>query len=298
MAYLREHWFGRQALAWSFWVNFALLCAVINLIEPSVRPSSADRSWLALAVALLYLIVGHLIIYPWQVIGLVRACNRYLVQSHGTVIVTAAHGAILVSVIAGLVTMSTTLHSIFATPQPSTVERAITDVEARSKSYALHLLEDRPLLRIDGQFDTGLTRDLKAFLQREHAIQGVILDSDGGRIFEARGVARLIGEHALSTYVYDMCQSACTTAFIAGKARHLGEQGRLGFHQYRQEAKNPFLDTAAEQEKDLAFYRAQGVAESMLATIFTTPHDSMWYPERSELLNARAVHRIVPHQRF
>ncbi|MGH1481117.1 MAG: hypothetical protein ACRBM6_20690 [Geminicoccales bacterium] len=296
MNYLRAHWFGRQALAWSFWINFALLFSAINLIEPIIRPSTPDRSWLSLAVAIIYLIIGHLIIYPWQVIGLLRACNRYLKGSSDTAIVTAAQGAVAVSAIACLVTMSTTLQSIFAPPQKTSVEKAIIDVAARIPDYEIHVLSDQSLIRINGLFDIGLTRDLKALLDRETTIEGIVLDSDGGRIYEARGVAKLIDEHALSTYVFDICQSACTTAFIAGTTRHLGEQGRLGFHQYRILAIHPFIDPHAEQEKDRAFYRSRGVKPDLLKKIFAAPHDSMWYPEMSELRNGNVIHRIIPHK--
>lgn len=295
MGYLRKHWFGRQELAWSFWINFALLCAAINLVEPFIRPLAPDRSWLSLGLASAYLIIGHLIIYPWQVIGLIRACNRFLKQSGDTVVVTAAQGAIVVSMIAGLVTMSTTLQSMFATPQKTALELAINDVDARVPGYEIALIANRALIRIDGEFDIGLTRDLEALLSQEPAISGIVLNSDGGRIFEARGVAKLIGEHELATYVYRICQSACTTAFIAGNRRHLGEQGRLGFHQYRLKAIHPFIDITAEQEKDQAFYLAQGIAPNLLAEIYKTPHDSMWYPDPSELLSANVVHQVIPH---
>lgn len=296
MNYLRAHWFGRQALAWSFWINFALLFATINLIEPLVRPSPPDRSWLSLVVAMIYLIIGHLIIYPWQVIGLLRACNQYLKQSSDAVFVTAAQGAVVISFIACLVTMSTTLQSILARPQLTAVEKAIIDVDARMPGYEIHVLENNSLIRINGLFDVGLTRDLKALLHREATIEGIVLDSDGGRIYEARGVAKLIDDHALSTYVFDICQSACTTAFIAGRTRHLGEHGRLGFHQYRLLAIYPFADIRAEQEKDRKFYHSQGVTADLLKKVHETPHDSMWYPDIIELLSANVVHRVISHK--
>lgn len=296
MGYLRTHWVGRQALAWSFWVNFALLCLVINLVEPFIRPLHPDGSWFSIILAITYLIVGHLLIYPWQVIGLVRACNRHLKQSSDSVIVTAAQLAIGASLIIGLVTMSTTLQSIFGTPPKTALELARLDADARIPGYNVELIAERSLIRINGEFANGLTGDLEKLLAEEPAVHGIVLNSDGGRIFEARGVARLIGERRMATYVYRMCQSACVTAFIAGSIRHLGEQGRLGFHQYRLKAIHPFIDIVDEQEKDRAFYRSRGIAPDLLARIFTTPHDRMWYPTPDELLDANVVHRLIQHE--
>ncbi len=296
IGYLRSHWAGRQPLAWSFWVNFALLCTAINLIEPFIRPSAPDRSWLSFAAAVAYLIIGHMLIYPWQVIGLLRACNQHLKGSSDSVIITAAQGAIVVSLIAGLMTMTSTLQSLLATPQKTVLERANFDVEARIPGYKTELIEGQGLIRIDGEFDIGLTRDLETLLAREPEVRGIVLNSDGGRIYEARGVARLIGEHRLATYVYHTCQSACTTAFIAGSMRYLGEQGRLGFHQYRLKAIHPLINIVDEQEKDRAFYQSQGIAPDLLARIFATPHDRMWYPDPGELISANVVHQLIQHR--
>ena len=293
ISYLRTHWAGQQTLHWSFWINFALLCVTINLVEPLIRPSASDRSWSSLTVAFAYLIVGHLLIYPWQVVGVARACNQHLKRSGDFIMVMAAQGAIVVSLIAGLITASATLYSIFGSPSETAVEVAVTDAQARIPTYVIELVPERSLVKVDGEFDVGLTRDLRELLTQTPDVEGIVLNSDGGRIFEARGVAKLIGENRLETYVDRMCQSACTTAFIAGAKRFLGADGRLGFHRYRLGTVLPFIDVEAEQERDRAFYRSQGVAPTLLSRVFSAPHQSMWYPDIDELLEANVVHRII-----
>lgn len=296
LGYVQAHWAGRQALAWSFWVNFALLCIVINLVESLIRPATSPSSWFSIILATTYLIVGHLVIYPWQVIGLIRACNKHLKQSSDSAIVTAAQLMIVASVIAGMVTMATTIQSIVEATSDRTPNSAKLDTDAVPPAYKIKLIADEFLILIDGEFVPGLTRDLKELLNSGSDVRGVVLNSDGGRIFEARGIAKLIGERQLATYVYRMCQSACATAFIAGSPRHLGEQGRLGFHQYRLHAINPFIDVAEEQEKDRAFFRSRGIAPDLLARIFETPHETMWYPTPDELMNANVINEIIPHK--
>ena len=290
--YVREHWVGRQTLAWSFWINFALLCVVINVAETLIRPNASGASWVSVIPTIVYLIVGHLVIYPWQVIGLVRACNRHLKQSSDSAIVTGAQLAIAASVIVGVTTVTTTVQSILGA-----TSTAIKDgTNTAEPAYEIEFLAEHSLIRLDGEFANGLTRDLRQLIVKKTGIRGMILNSDGGRIFEARGVAKVIGERRLATYVYGVCQSACTTAFIAGSPRRLGEQGRLGFHRYRLKSVYPLIDVDEEQEKDRAFYRAQGVAPDLLARIFKTPHDTMWYPTKKELLGAGVIDEVVPHQ--
>ena len=41
--YIRAHWLGQQSLAWSFWVNLALLRAVIIAMEELLRGPLAQN---------------------------------------------------------------------------------------------------------------------------------------------------------------------------------------------------------------------------------------------------------------
>jgi hypothetical protein len=34
----------------------------------------------------------------------------------------------------------------------------------------------------------------------------------------------------------------------------------------------------------------------MLARVFKTPHDSMWYPDSYELLEANVIHHLIRHE--
>ncbi|MGI9493575.1 MAG: hypothetical protein ACR2QF_14355, partial [Geminicoccaceae bacterium] len=230
------------------------------------------------------------------VVGLVRACNRHLKQSSDSAIVTGAQLAIAASVIVGLVTVTTTIQSILGATSKTGPLSVEDGTSTANPAYRIELLAEHSLVRLDGEFANGLTHELKQLIIKRPGIRGIILNSDGGRIFEARGVAKVILERQLATYVYDMCQSACTTAFIAGSPRRLGEQGRLGFHRYRLRSVYPFIDVAEEQEKDRAFYRAQGIEPDLLARIFETPPDTMWYPTREELLSAKVIDELIPHK--
>ena len=100
----------------------------------------------------------------------------------------------------------------------------------------------------------------------------------------------MIKEHALATYTLDECVSSCTTAFVAGTKRALGDNARLGFHQYKNYAALPVIDIDKEHAKDMALFRRQGIAPAFLRRIFEQPPDKMWWPEADELLDAGVVH--------
>lgn len=293
MDYLRAHWRGRQSLARSFWINFALPFALASALMHMTASAYIERVSIFAIAAGAYLIIGCLIVYPWQIVGLLRACDRYLIASRETrwtaavQRVTVIQGTMIASLIAVFVTL-------FSLAQHGIGLQAETDPpSAGEPAYAVELVEGGRMVHVKGIFDVGLTNDLKTVLRDNPDIEGIILESDGGRVFEARGVARLIDERELDTCVYSFCRSACTTAFIAGRHRYLGDDGRLGFHRYRLQAMTPGIDVAAEQEKDRAFFRAQGVAPALLDELFQKPHDEMWHPSVEELLEGRVVHRII-----
>ncbi len=297
MGYLRTHWLGQQSLAWSFWINFVLLFLIVSLLAQLISPPFVERVPVFLFFAGAYLLLGCLAVFPWQLVGLLRACDRHLSDNRKTgwaaavQRVTIIQGAMVASLAVVLVTVFSLIQEGIHLSFP---ERPMV---ADGPGYAFEMMADGRRLRLEGNFETGLTRDLRALIKENQGIEAIILNSDGGRVFEARGAARLIGEHQLETYVYDVCRSACTTAFIAGTKRYLGQNGRLGFHQYRLQSVLPAIDVTAEQEKDRAFFQANGVAPAFLDKVFAEPHDSMWYPDMNELLGAKAVHRIVVDSR-
>jgi len=126
---------------------------------------------------------------------------------------------------------------------------------------------------------------LKA-LERDSALTTLVLDSPGGRVPAARGLARLVREGAIRTEVYGTCASACTLVFLAGETRVLHAGARLGFHGYRLISGPPLLDPEEEQARDTAYMIARGVAPAFAARAYATPHSNMWFPTRQDLTAA------------
>ncbi len=164
----------------------------------------------------------------------------------------------------------------------------------RAAKYSLTVSSDGARVLLTGSFELGLTKKLKALLQEHPNVKGIVLSSPGGNIYEGRGVAKLMMQHRLDSYVFESCYSACTTAFITGTTRTLGPNGRLGFHSYRVEAdyQVPFADTVREQTYDRKLYESQKIKDEFLNKVFESPPSELWFPSTKELLEAGVVHRI------
>ncbi|MGR3614796.1 MAG: hypothetical protein ACU0BB_01980 [Paracoccaceae bacterium] len=154
-----------------------------------------------------------------------------------------------------------------------------------AEKYSLTVSEDGRRVYFDGEVTHGLTRIASALMREHTDLKEIHLISNGGHVYEARGMAQLINEAGLTTIAQGKCASTCTLLLIAGRTRQLGPEGQLGFHQYALDSDAAVLnlDPKAEQEKDRAFFRAQGVSEEFANRIYDAASDTLWYPDMTEL---------------
>ncbi|MCP5038180.1 MAG: hypothetical protein GY945_11350 [Rhodobacteraceae bacterium] len=127
---------------------------------------------------------------------------------------------------------------------------------------------------------------LEKALTENSELARLVLHSDGGRVFAARAIARLVRDYGLATHVEDTCASACTLIFIAGYNRSMGPDARLGFHGYQQTVYVETVSLDEEEAKDRAAFLAQGVSEDFVDQIFVTGPDDMWFPAQEVLTGA------------
>lgn len=162
-------------------------------------------------------------------------------------------------------------------------------------AFSLALSEDGGSVHVSGPIDPGITAALEALLTGAPGVRALVLESDGGRIAEARGLIRLVREHGLATRVERDCLSACALVFAAAQDRALESAGRLGFHSYALRSQTPIrvIDVAAEQRRDLEGLRAAGVSAEFVDRIAETPPQEMWFPTRTELRSA-GILPVVP----
>ncbi|MEM9581139.1 MAG: hypothetical protein AAF891_10670 [Pseudomonadota bacterium] len=131
---------------------------------------------------------------------------------------------------------------------------------------------------------------LKTTLRQDNAITALHLDSEGGHIGAARGLARLVMEAGLDTHATGICASACTLVFAAGTRRSMARDARLGFHGYLLHSRILTLDPEQEEARDAAFLVSRGIDPEFAARALAVPHSEMWFPSPA---NLRAAHVIT-----
>ncbi len=285
--YVKRHWRGELSLAHACLINLVLLFFALNFLERFIYPPWLEGETVVSAAVLVFSVLVRLIIYPWQAIGVLRACEKSLQRDIDRIWIIAAQGVVVLSIVG-------TLASAFSSYQSLTEYRQSLKPHKGYEippEYTFELINEDTIVHLNGPFQSGITRQFSEFIEQRPNITGVILDSIGGQISEGRGLARVIRENALDTYSLDHCMSACTTAFAAGVKRALAANARLGFHQYQAFTSYPKLDPKDEQAKDIVLFRAQGVSESFLQKIFSHPPQGMWWPQHEELLKSNFIHQ-------
>ena len=313
MGCISKYWRGEYSLQISFWLVFVVLSVVYHAIEPlilsgftdlvesgsaesgSAEPGSAESGAAEhyIQSGVVFIVLTRLCVFPWQVVGLLRSATRNFHQTgHSLSLYT-----VQVLVVASSVFV--VIHMVEVAQELTAVRQNIA--HESSKSGPLFILSETSradLVKLTGPLDFGVTAAFERYIQQHPAVRGVVLESFGGQIYEGRGLARLIKQRALDTYVLTACESSCTIAFISGRRRFMGKQAQLGFHQYyiseaHQRQITQFYNIEAEQQKDLALFRAQAIDESFLERVFSTPSTSIWYPDLDELLRAGVVTDVI-----
>jgi len=290
--YIADHWQGRQGLAWSFWVNFVLVRALIFLGQDRLSPAKdsdySAHNTLVLSLAIFF----HGICFVWQVVGVVRAGEAYIRASG---VMAYVWGMQLGAIMAFWLTVTYAFGAWQMTlPAPKDLFSPAKVEAERAGKYSFVASADGAKLIFSGSIELGTSKQLAKQLKQTPSLQTIVLSSPGGNIYEARGLSKLIHENGLNTLVETQCTSACTTVFIGGITRMLMPDARLGFHQYRVDANYDVLnsDVAAEQEHDRMLYASAHVKPWFLKRMYESGSDGMWFPEFEELLDAGVITHI------
>ncbi len=292
--YILDHWRGRLTLAWAFWVNLVGVGSCIYVIQLFTRSHYADDPPGFFRATLIGFVVFRLVVFPWQAVGVLRASDRSLSEVHDAIWPRAAQGGVLLGILIVFLDALGIFHAFY--DMRTWQEVAETAAQESRPGYELRVSADGETLFLEGFLEPGVTRAVLGALNDHPTVDTVVLESRGGRVYEARGVAKLVVERGLATQVFGECSSACTTAFIGGTLRIVGPTARIGFHRYRLEAWMVRPDVKPEHElfRDLAFYRSRGVHTDRLRRALETDFGDMWYPEHAELLEIGVVHMVQP----
>lgn len=245
----------------------------------------------SLRITIISLFVTRGLIFPWQLIGLFRAAENNFIRHGGLLKLRAVQMLGLLMILFTLVyALDIVQRAMLHTRQLS----QYSDTEI-APEYVLLIDQTAQQLNITGGLGYGISKAVEAMLQANPGVMSVVLSSPGGQVYEGRGLARLFIKEQLDTHVHEECSSACATAFIGGKRRYLGPQGKLGFHQYKTDRTRYqkavlFFDPVQEQRRDRALFQARGVEVEFLNKMFQKQANGIWFPSSSELIEAGVVH--------
>lgn len=284
-AYICKHWHGRHSLLQAVGLNVVVLNALVALVLHQLIAWYRDsgevpRTWLIVLLSLVCTLV-----LAWQVVGAFRCATRSIRRYGSSGAYYGVLAVMLVSV-AFIYGSLATLSAGFIDYRQEAVD-AYTPPKPK---FELTLSTTERLV-FEGDIDRGATLALRSAAKKLPSGAVLILNSSGGLIVEARGMAKVVEEYGLYTRVTQRCYSACTLVFIAGFERSLGKRGELGFHQYDVYAQSPlpWIEPEKEQQKDRALFQQKQVAKWFLDKADSTPHQSIWVPLREELVSAGVV---------
>lgn len=289
VSYIAKHWRGAHSLSRAFWINNFLLNILLASVSAYWIFSGArteDPVLLARTI-LAMTIVSYIVVYPWQIIGLWRSANRSTLQDNKNFWPVVVKLLIVFGVLASLVETNN---------ERQFYEDLYYDGFQLSEVKNYNVTHDGSTMYLDGDFDYGISEEVKTILERNPGIDNIVLDSDGGLLFEGSELSRLILTNSLNTYTYKGCLSACTIAFISGNKRFIRQGARLGFHQYsyyREMSEIEALPLFNLQSNDANFFRKRGVNVEFTNNMYRASPDDMWYPTETELFENGLVHEYA-----
>lgn len=218
-------------------------------------------------------------IFVWQVVGSLRALAKYQRDTPDLMISLVVYGAVVMSI------------PLLVWPELDRVAKTSMSIVTEPKGRPSGVVLVPTYAVLSGPIDFVMFDALEAALGAHPEIRRVVFDSDGGRVFAARSIARIIREHGVDTHVDGICASACTLAFIAGKSRSMAAAARIGFHRYADDGYGGIINTQEEEAKDRATFLAAGVSAEFAGRMFQADPQDMWFPDQGVLRDAGVLTR-------
>jgi hypothetical protein len=149
-------------------------------------------------------------------------------------------------------------------------------------------------LVVDGQIGDGFARKVISRLRAEKAV-GLVINSPGGSLYEARQLGRWLRENGFPVGVDKLCTSACVDVLAGGIERYVTANARLGIHQSKVPA-----DLSSHEGGQLAvvsaalYLREMGIDDSVALAAAAVPNNQMYWISVGEALETGLATKVVP----
>jgi hypothetical protein len=265
----------------------------LAMIDRLIIETIVGNSHISTGVVIALVLIPKAMVLPWIGINILRFTEEHYkkfgIATVKTSLLACLCGAVLVISVGAIDAIQAIIFGQKAKH---------SEVQVHQRGYRLSADPVSGAYFLEGTIEHGISNDFRLLLEQRPGGSSVVLASEGGSIYEGRGLAVLIQNHNLDTQVIDECSSACTLAFVAGNRRSLGRSAKLGFHQYVLDYSNrhqvsPFHDPRKEQERDSAYMLTRGISKEFVDRIFDKLHNEIWYPDHATLLRVGVVHAIT-----
>jgi hypothetical protein len=273
MGFIARHWRGELTLPVSFWVNNLLLLLPLGIAIGALMVWIAAWGQSLQAASISLLVGGSLLLLlsVWAPVGAWRSANTYLAEGG------APGWALATKIVLALGTVSNVgALAVDVLPELPAHLRLAAGHDPIGR-LGIVLAPDGRSVTLSGPFSMGAASRFERTLERAPQLQRVLLDSPGGRLFEAHEIATAVRKRGLQTRASGDCASACTLVFLAGPNRSLAPGTRLGFHRASVPTLNPLHDQFANRRL-ASLYDEAGLPRDFIFRVLATPASTMWFP--------------------
>lgn len=278
--YLGRHWRGHLPLAQTYWLNGFLTNVVIGALGIAlISLQQSGKSLRLIAIGFLLYVLFLMIARSWSLVGIWRSAGRHAARGGSPGWATVARLMVGFGILATMaqapsLALQVKEYGLIAVGRDPLGPMASMTLDPAGRTLALK-----------GPISAGVADRLEEVLSLAPKAELVVLDSDGGRIFEALRMADLIKARGLDTRVEQHCASACTLVLLAGKDRSAHRFAQIGFHQpdFPGLSEAEQAQIVSENRKD---YANAGIDPDFLDRALTTPPAEMWYPTHADMVNA------------
>jgi hypothetical protein len=153
---------------------------------------------------------------------------------------------------------------------------------------------EKTWLVVDGEISDGFAEMVIERLRAERAV-GLVINSPGGSLYEARQLGRWLRDNGLPVGVNAYCTSACVDVLAGGIERYATANARLGIHQSRVPAALSSHEGGQLSVVTAALYlREMGIDNSLALAAAAVPNNDMYWITLPEALKTGLLTRVVP----
>jgi hypothetical protein len=291
--FIAKHWRGEYSLGVSYWL-FGFLIAIFTALLSVTLGKFSDALNLNTqnqGVMILSYYVVIITVSIWQIFGVTRSASAHV--SRGGKRLWAVMANVMVCLGAFRLFASLIVDGVPLIREGVDMIRGTDNIPA----YSLRLMRNNTELELAGGIPIGTTDAVRIMLDSSATVRVIHLNSTGGRITEANKLATLISQRQLITYTRTSCSSACALAFLAGRERYIGEQGRIGFHSASVNGSTGSHDLDVNASFREVLSRI-GATSQFISKATTTSPQNMWFPTAEELKQQHIITAVVDSRYF